>query len=82
MTLSRIKGTPQGIIDDLREEAEMTALEIGEPKEAMPEWDAADLIEELVEALQQIADGAPNPETIARRAIDPVRRIMESMTEE
>lgn len=80
MTIFRLKGTPQGIIDDLRDEAEVTALEIGEEKEAMPEWDAADLIEELLDALLQIADGAPNPEAIARRAIDPMRRILENYT--
>lgn len=78
MTLFKMKDTPRGIIETLRDQAEMTALEIGEAKEAMSDWDAADLIEELMEALQQIADGAPNHQVIAKRAIDPMRRVLEN----
>jgi len=76
MTLFQMKNTHQGVIEDLRDQAEMNALELGEDKEAMPEWDAADLIEELMTALQSIADGATDAVGIARKALDPMQRII------
>ena len=78
MTLFKLKDTHQGIIESLRDQAEMNALEIGEDKEAMPEWDAADLIDELMAALREIADGAKDPADIARKALDPFARMIQN----
>lgn|GEM_PF-1695407 len=76
MKMMPLKDTHQGIIDDLRDIAHFNSAELGERPETMPEWDAADLIEELMSALQKIADGAPNPEEIARKALDPFARMI------
>lgn len=71
-----MKGTHQSIIEDLRDQARFNAVELRQSAETMPEWDAADLIEELMAALQQIADGSPDAQKIARKALDPIERII------
>jgi len=76
MNMMPLKDTHQGIIDDLRDQALTDALELGENPQSMPAWDAADLIEELMSALQKIADGAPDSQDIARRALDPFARMI------
>lgn len=61
---------PKDIVEDLRLTAEMDAIELGEPKTDILEYDAADYIDHLRGALQRIADGDPKPAKVATEALD------------
>ena len=62
---------PADLIADLRDAAEDLAPDLeGIAAEETMEGEAAQMIEEMVEALTQIADGAPNGHVIARAVLD------------
>ena len=59
------------ILEDLRDDAADLAEElVGIPAQDTTLGQAAQLIEEMGEALTQIAAGAPDPETIAQAVLD------------
>lgn len=64
--------SPAELIAELRESAEEIAPELnGIKAEETLEGESAQMMEEMVEALKQIANGAPRPQDIARAALDP-----------
>jgi len=79
-----MRSTPEEIIEELEELAAITADDLNEAnaplaqvirvpdvgKEDTAEWQAASMIRRFVEALRQIAGGAPDPVKIATDALD------------
>lgn len=63
--------SPAELIEELREAAEEIAPELnGIRAEETMEGEAAQTLEEMVEALTRIANGAPRPQEIARVALE------------
>ena len=77
-----MKLTIAEIISELRDAAREDASEI-DPRVMTEvdflEWEAADLIEELMAALGRIRDGADNPGQIARDVLDEKARRIRSL---
>lgn len=79
-----MRSTPEEIIEELEELAAITANDLNEAnaplaqvipvpdiaKEDTAEWQAASMIRRFVEALRQIAGGAPDPAKIASDALE------------
>lgn len=65
-----MRDTPEGIVEELRETAEMQAVELGVPKENLTEWEAADHIDHLRTQLGRIAAGEEPAKVIAAEALD------------
>lgn len=63
--------SPAELIAELREAAEEIAPELNgiRPEETL-EGESAQTLEEMLDALRRIAGGAPNPQEIARTALD------------
>ncbi len=62
---------PGEIIEQLREAAEEIAPELhGVRPEETLEGEAAQTLEEMVDALRKIANGAPRPQDLARAALE------------
>lgn len=66
-----MRDTPRGIVEELRRAARCEALDLGVKVEDITASEAADYIEHLQRALGRIEAGEPDPESIARRALDP-----------
>jgi hypothetical protein len=70
------------IISLLREAAENSVdqlpAELADPADTV-EWEAADLIEELVAILRKVAAGEPGTAELAELALDDKRRVVEGM---
>ncbi|MFG1429190.1 hypothetical protein [Roseixanthobacter glucoisosaccharinicivorans] len=76
------------LVEELREKAEEAAEEANDGNAAlskvinvkparpqdMIEWEAADVIEELSDALSNISDGNSDPKSIADKVFDPTER--------
>ncbi|KPH79332.1 hypothetical protein [Bosea vaviloviae] len=77
-----MKLTIAEILSELRDAAREDASEI-DPRVMTEvdflEWEAADLIEELMAALGRIRDGADNPSQIARDVLDEKARRIRSL---
>lgn len=77
-----MKLTIAEIISELRDAARADASEI-DPRVMTEvdflEWEAADLIEELMAALSKIRDGAENPRQIARDVLDEKARLIRGL---
>jgi len=70
------------IIEELREAAQEDADLIDPAVMSMTdslEWEAADLIEELVAVLEKVAAGDPASAQLARDALDPKKRVMSGL---
>lgn len=78
----RLPDTPQGIIDELRQQALRSAFEIGfpelEPADLL-ESQAADLIEHYETALRVIARGEGPAREIATKALDWLARFQAAL---
>lgn len=63
--------SPAELIAELREAAEEIAPELNgiRPEETL-EGESAQTLEEMLDALRRIADGAPSPQVIARATLD------------
>ncbi|GJD93421.1 hypothetical protein OCOJLMKI_0615 [Methylobacterium iners] len=63
--------SPAILIEQLREAAEEIAPELhGVRAEETLEGEAAQMMEEMAEALKRIANGAPRPQDLARAALE------------
>ena len=72
-----MRDTPEGIIEELRRAAEGNAADLEMPgvtAEGMMEWEAADLLEEWLRALEAIGGGCDDPAKVARDLLDPIVR--------
>lgn len=65
-----MRDTPEGIVEELRDAAELQALELGVAKESLTGWEAADHIDHLRAQLGRIADGEEPAKEIAAEALD------------
>jgi hypothetical protein len=69
------KYKPEHMIEELRDSAredfDDLLPDIDHDLEEMFTWEAADMLERMHGALKQIADGTPDPQAIAKAALNP-----------
>lgn len=65
-----MRGTPEGIVEELRDQARDDAHDLGVPVEEVNAWEAAAYIEYLRAYLARISAGETEPAVLAAEALD------------
>lgn len=81
MPMPILKFAPAVLIEELRDLArerwQETFPDVADIElEELTEWEAADLLQTMLDALTKIAAGAGNPQEIANEIVDPARHVL------